>query len=90
MQVGRTNSPEFAHSPFTNNLIFGPTRNLWNLEHTAGGSSGGSAAAVAAAMAPITEGIDGGGPIRIPSSCCGTFGLKPQFGRTLRNPGDSL
>ncbi|MGY1901106.1 amidase [Nocardia gipuzkoensis] len=81
IQVGRTNSPEFAHSPFTNNLIFGPTRNPWNLEHTAGGSSGGSAAAVAAAMAPIAEGTDGGGSIRIPSSCCGTFGLKPHFGR---------
>ncbi|MEV6012968.1 amidase family protein [Streptomyces sp. NPDC051976] len=81
IQIGRTNSPEFAHSPFTNNLVYGPTHNPWNLAHTSGGSSGGSAAAVAAAMTPIAEGTDGGGSIRIPSSCCGTFGLKPQFGR---------
>ena len=82
VEMGRTNSPEFAHSGASSrNLIHGATRNPWNEAHSSGGSSGGSAAAVATAMAPVAEGTDGGGSIRMPSSCCGTFGLKPQFGR---------
>lgn len=79
--MGKTNTPEFGHKGTTDNLLFGTTKNPWNLERTSGGSSGGSAAAVAAGMVPIAEGSDGGGSIRIPSSFCGCFGFKPTYGR---------
>ncbi|HEX9976526.1 MAG TPA: amidase family protein [Dehalococcoidales bacterium] len=85
--VGKTNTPEFGFMGVTDNLIFGPTRNPWNLGLTAGGSSGGAAAAVAAGLGPVAIGTDGGGSIRIPSSFCGVFGLKPSFGRVPRGPG---
>ncbi len=85
--VGKTNTPEFGFMGVTDNLLFGPTRNPWNLERHAGGSSGGAAAAVAAGMGPLAIGSDGGGSIRIPSSFCGVFGLKPSFGRVPRGPG---
>ncbi len=79
--LGKTNTPEFGLLPLTDNTLFGPTKNPWNLEHNAGGSSGGSAAAVASGMAPLATGSDGGGSIRIPSACCGLFGIKPHMGR---------
>ena len=79
--LGKTNTPEFAAKAVTENLVFGITRNPWNLERTPGGSSGGSAAAVATGLGPIATGSDAGGSIRIPASCCGVFGIKPQFGR---------
>lgn len=82
--LGKTNTPEFGITPFTEPELFGPTNNPWDLTRTAGGSSGGSAAAVAAGMVPLASGGDGGGSIRLPSSCCGIFGLKPNRGR---NPG---
>jgi aspartyl-tRNA(Asn)/glutamyl-tRNA(Gln) amidotransferase subunit A len=78
--VGKTNTPEFGHKAITDNLLFGPSRNPWSLEHTPGGSSGGAAAALAAGLGPLAVGTDAGGSIRIPSSCCGTFGLKPTLG----------
>jgi amidase len=84
--VGKTNTPEFGLTPFTEPELFGPTRNPWDLTRTAGGSSGGSAAAVASGMVPLAGGGDGGGSIRIPASCCGVFGLKPTRGRTPTGP----
>lgn len=85
--TGKTNTPEFGLTPFTEPERFGPTRNPWNLDRTPGGSSGGSAAAVAAGMVPMAGGGDGGGSIRIPASCCGLFGLKPSRGRVPTGPG---
>jgi amidase len=86
--IGKTNVPELMIFPFTESLTFGATRNPWNLKRTPGGSSGGSAAAVAAGLAPLALGSDGGGSIRIPSSWCGLFGLKPQRDRVSLEPHD--
>jgi len=84
--LGKTNVSEFGFKPLTDNAIFGITRNPWNLEKTSGGSSGGAAVAVACGLGPLAVGADGGGSIRIPSSCCGVFGIKPQLGRVPRYP----
>ena len=87
--IGKTNVPELMIFPFTESLTFGATRNPWNPKRTPGGSSGGSAAAVAAGLAPLALGSDGGGSIRIPSSWCGLFGLKPQRDRVSLEPHDA-
>jgi amidase len=84
--LGKTNTPEFGLVGYTEPDLHGPTRNPWQTDHTPGGSSGGSAAAVASGMVPLASGGDGGGSIRIPSSCCGLFGLKPTRGRTPTGP----
>jgi len=86
--VGKTNTPEFGYTAITKNLLFGTTRNPWNVEQTPGGSSGGSSAALAGGVIPIATASDGGGSIRIPASCTGLFGLKPSFGRVPKGPGD--
>ena len=83
---GKTNTPEFGLMGVTEPKAFGPSRNPWNTQHTPGGSSGGSAAAIAAGIVPMASGGDGGGSIRIPSACCGLFGLKPSRGRTPTGP----
>ena len=85
--LGKTNTPEFGFMGVTDNLLFGPTRNPWHLQRHAGGSSGGAAAQVVAGLGPLAVGSDGGGSIRIPSSFCGAFGLKPSYGRVPRGPG---
>jgi aspartyl-tRNA(Asn)/glutamyl-tRNA(Gln) amidotransferase subunit A len=84
--LGKTNTPEFGHKAITNNLVFGLSRNPWSLEHTPGGSSGGAAAAVASGLGPLAVGTDAGGSIRIPSSCCGIFELKPTLGLVAAAP----
>jgi Asp-tRNA(Asn)/Glu-tRNA(Gln) amidotransferase A subunit family amidase len=84
--VGKTNQPEFAFAGFTDNLLYGPTRNPWHLEASPGGSSGGSAAAMAAGLAPVGTATDGGGSIRIPAAACGLVGLKPTNGVIGRDP----
>jgi amidase len=87
--VGKTLVPELCIWPFTESLTFGATRNPWHLGRTPGGSSGGSAAAVAAGLAAMALGSDGGGSIRIPSSWCGLFGIKPQRDRVSLTPHDN-
>ena len=84
--VGKTNLPEFATEGYTDNRLFGPTRNPWGLDWSPGGSSGGSAAAVAAGLVPVATATDGGGSIRIPSAFCGLVGIKPTNGTIARWP----
>ena len=84
--VGKTNTPELGLMTSTEPLAHGPTHNPWDTTRTPGGSSGGSGAAVASGMVPLAHAGDGGGSIRIPSSMCGLFGLKPSRGRTSLGP----
>jgi aspartyl-tRNA(Asn)/glutamyl-tRNA(Gln) amidotransferase subunit A len=82
--VGALNMDEHAYGFTTENTHFGATRNPHDVSRTAGGSSGGCGAAVAAQMVPIALGSDTNGSIRVPSSLCGVFGLKPTYGRLPR------
>ncbi|WNI14876.1 amidase [Actinacidiphila sp. ITFR-21] len=84
--LGKTNTPEFGLPCYTENKLAPPARTPWDLTRSAGGSSGGAAAAVAGGLAPVAQASDGGGSIRIPSSACGLFGIKPSRGRVSGGP----
>jgi Asp-tRNA(Asn)/Glu-tRNA(Gln) amidotransferase A subunit family amidase len=81
IMVGKTTTPEFAYSSFTESPLWGVTRNPWDPERSPGGSSGGSGAAVASGCVALAEGTDMGGSVRIPAAWCGVVGLKPSYGR---------
>jgi len=85
--VGKTNNPEFCYRGYTDNDVFGLTRNPWSPARTPGGSSGGAGASVAYGATPLALGTDGGGSIRIPAAFCGVVGHKPSFGLVPRMPG---
>ena len=84
--LGKTATSELGSLPYIDQPGFPPTRNPWNLDYTAGGSSGGAAAAVAAGLSPIAQGSDGGGSVRGPAFCCGLVGIKPTRGRISYAP----
>ena len=82
--MGKTNTPEFTMGFLTDNLVYGKTKNPFDLNRTPGGSSGGAAAIVAAGGSPFDIGTDTGGSIRYPAHCCGITGIKPTTGRVPR------
>jgi AtzE family amidohydrolase len=82
--IGALNMDEYAYGFTTENAHYGTVRNPHDLSRIAGGSSGGSGAGVAAGMVPASLGTDTNGSIRVPSSLCGIFGLKPTYGRLSR------
>ena len=85
--LGKTNTPEFGLLGITQNRLGEPCCNPWDPTRTSGGSSGGAAAAVIAGLSSVAPGTDGGGSVRLPSSFCGLYGLKPTLGRVPRGGG---
>ena len=78
--VGKTNTPEFGAGANTFNAVFGITRNPWNPKLTPAGSTGGGGAALATGMAPLAQGSDLGGSLRLPAAFCGVVGMRPSPG----------
>jgi aspartyl-tRNA(Asn)/glutamyl-tRNA(Gln) amidotransferase subunit A len=83
--VGALNMGEYAYDFTGENIHDGPSRNPHDTTRMSGGSSGGSGSAVAGGQVPLALGSDTNGSIRVPSSLCGIFGLKPTYGRLPRN-----
>ncbi|MCY3879285.1 MAG: amidase family protein [Rhodobacteraceae bacterium] len=86
---GKTNTPEFGAGANTFNAVFGATRNPWNTDMNAGGSSGGSAAALATGQFWLCHGSDLAGSLRTPASFCGVVGFRPSPGRAGGGPADT-
>jgi amidase len=84
--IGKTNVPEFGAGAHTFNEVFGPTRNPYNLNRTAGGSSGGAAVAVTTGMLPFADGSDMGGSCRFPAAFNNVVGMRPSPGRVPAYP----
>ena len=82
--VGMNNTHEFACGITNINPHYGSSKNPWDINRMSGGSSGGSAVAVSAGMTPASIGTDTSGSIRVPSSLCGCFGIKPTYGRVSK------
>jgi len=81
VMLGKTTTPEFGWKALGDSPLTGITRNPWNTGMTSGGSSAGAGAAAAAGLGPLQQGSDGAGSVRVPSSFCGIYGLKPSYGR---------
>jgi amidase len=84
--IGKTNVPEFGLGSHTYNPVFGPTRNAWNPERSAGGSSGGAAVAIALRLLPFADGGDMGGSLRNPAAFNNVLGFRPSQGRIPQWP----
>src|SRR5664280_1026738 len=84
VMIGALNMGEYAYDFTGENVHDGPSRNPHDVTRMTGGSSGGSGGAVGAALVPLALGSDTNGSIRVPSSFCGIFGLKPTYGRLSR------
>ena len=85
----RTNLPDFGLRVHTDSSLHGLTRNPWNPNVTAGGSSGGEASAISSGMSPIGLGNDIGGSLRNPAHCCGIASIKPTHRRRPDGLGQS-
>jgi amidase len=88
--IGKTNTPEFGLGSQTYNTVFGATRNAWQPDLTAGGSSGGAAVALALGMLPVADGSDMMGSLRNPAAFNHIIGMRPSHGRVPNDPGDEL